>query len=205
MTGRTAPLLVVVRHGRTAWNATGRFQGRADPPLDQVGREQAEMCAKELASRFEGASLDTPRILSSDLKRAADTAGALARAFACPYGTDAGLREVDVGGWEGLTRPEAAARFPDEYRRWEAGADVRRGGGETLAEAGRRVADRLEAALADATTDALIVVGHGMSLQAALGELRARMCVTFPGDAPHLGNARWLAVAAPGAGPPPIG
>ncbi len=200
----TTPLLVLVRHGRTGWNAGGRFQGRADPPLDEVGRDQAEMCGKELASLFASAGLDTPQIVSSDLRRAADTAAALARAFACPYGTDARLREVDVGGWEGLTRPEAAARFPDEYRRWSAGEDVRRGGGETLAEAGRRVADRVEEAMAAGAGGTVIVVGHGMALQAAAGELRSRNAVTFPGEPPHLGNGRWLAVTTPGAGPPPI-
>ena len=144
--------------------------------------------------------------MSSDLRRAADTAAALARAFACPLRTDPGLREVDVGLWEGLTRAEAEARFPEEYRRWAGGADIRRGGGETLAEAGRRVADRVQDALAGPPGGVpLVVVGHGMALQAAMGELRDRACVVFAGEPPHLGNARWLALTGPGGGPPPIG
>ena len=199
-----APLLVLVRHGRTEWNAAGRFQGRADPPLDEVGRRQADECGKELAARFDQVGLEVPEILSSDLTRAAGTAAAVAGAFAAPFATDARLREVDVGAWEGLTREEAARSFPDEYRRWAAGEDVRRGGGETLAEAGRRVAARIDEAVA-AATGPLVVVGHGMSLQAALGVLRSAGGVAFTGDPPHLGNGNWLAVTRPGAGPPPIG
>lgn len=199
-----AQLLVVVRHGRTAWNAAGRFQGRADPDLDEMGRRQADECGKELAARFDQAGLEVPEVISSDLRRAAATAAAVAGAFGCPYSTDARLREVDVGAWEGLTPQEAERTFPAEYREWVTGADVRRGGGETLAEAGRRVADRVEASAA-ATAVPLVVVGHGMSLQAALGDLRARGCVSFAGDPPHLGNGRWMALARPGAGPPSIG
>ena len=57
--------------------------------------------------------------------------------------TDRSLREVALGGWEGLRRDEAAARFPAEYTAWAADTDVRRGGGETQAEAGARVAAAL--------------------------------------------------------------
>lgn len=199
-----SPLLVVVRHGRTEWNAAGRFQGRADPPLDEVGRGQADGCGKELASRFDQAGLAPPVIVSSDSRRASETAAAVAGAFALPYRTDAQLREVDVGRWEGLTREEVRARFPDEYRRWSSGLDIRRGGGETLAEAGRRVADRIEAAWSGLESRPLVVVGHGMALQAALGRLRSRSRVSFHGEPPHLGNGAWLALPPPGGGPPPI-
>lgn len=199
-----SPLLVVVRHGRTEWNAAGRFQGRADPPLDEVGRRQADDCGKELASRFDQAGLDGPVIFSSDLRRAADTAAAVAGAFALPFRTDPGLREVDVGLWEGLTAAEAQNRFPDEYRLWAAGADIRRGAGETLDEAGRRVAERIDASWDAAGSAPLIVVGHGMALQAALGYLRCRARVAFLGDPPHLGNGGWMPLVRPGGGPPPI-
>jgi probable phosphoglycerate mutase len=200
----SSPLLVVVRHGRTEWNAAGRFQGRADPPLDEVGRRQAEDCGKDLASRFDQAGLPSPVIVSSDLRRAADTAAAVAGAFAVPFRTDEGLREVDVGAWEGLTRAQVRARFPDQYRLWSAGTDVRRGGGETLAEGGRRVADRIEAWWEPAGGAPLVVVGHGMATRSALAELRVRARVGFPGDPPHLANGAWLALVPPGGGAPPI-
>ena len=200
-----ASLLIVVRHGRTAWNAAGRFQGRADPPLDEVGSRQAADCAAALGLAISRAGLGHPRVLSSDLRRAADTAAAIAGSLGVELHTDAMLQEVDVGAWEGLTRAEAESRFPDEYRRWSAGCDLRRGGGETLSEAGERIAALLGPELSTESCETLVVVGHGMALQAGLARLRDLGCVTFEGDAPHLGNAQWLAVSPPGHGPPPVG
>lgn len=195
-----ASLLVVVRHGRTEWNATGRFQGRADPPLDEVGEEQAIRVGAELADWFARAGWPPPTILSSDLKRAAATAAAVATAFSCAYRTDPALREVDVGGWEGLTRAEAERRFPEEFTRWAAGCDVARGGRETLAAAGRRVARRIAGALERVPEGTLLVVAHGMALQSALGQLRAGGSIVFSGEPPHLGNGCWFSAARP----PPI-
>ena len=195
-------MLILVRHGRTAWNLEGRFQGRADIPLDEEGRAQAERVAAELAALAERAEQADQRptgrwdpvVLSSDLIRARATAVPVAAALGAPLVVDEALREVDVGAWEGLTRAEAEARYPEEYRLWVAGADVRRGGGETLAEAGRRVAARIEAALAGPART-VVVVGHGMSLQAATAVLRDGELVHFEGDPPHLGNARFLLLA----------
>ncbi len=201
-----ARVLIVVRHGRTGWNAAGRFQGHADLPLDEIGRRQASDCAATLALALRRAGLGEPRLVSSDLQRAADTAGAIAGALGLGFRLDPTLREVDVGAWEGLTPAEAESRFPDEYRRWAAGLDVRRGGGETLEEAGRRVASCIGAELGSGGDgdEVLIAVGHGMALQAGLGCLRDRGRITFEGEPPHLGNARWLALSPPGQSPPPL-
>jgi broad specificity phosphatase PhoE len=136
------PRLIVVRHGRTAWNATGRYQGHADRPLDATGRAQAAGLVPVLAP------LRPVRIVTSDLRRARDTAAPLARASGLALHPDPGLREVDVGAWEGLTRAEAAERHPDEMAAWERGDDVARGGGETRRAAGVRAADALVAHLA---------------------------------------------------------
>ena len=196
-------MLVLLRHGRTAWNRDGRFQGWADVPLDEEGRAQAERVAAELAGQLLTGPGPRPDVvvLSSDLARARATATPVASALDSPLVVDAALREVDVGDWEGLTRAEAAARHPEQYRLWTAGADVRRGDGETLAEAGRRVAGRIEAELglpapgAGPAGRVVVAVGHGMSLQAAAGVLRDRGVVRFTGDPPHLGNARFLVLA----------
>lgn len=184
---------MLVRHGRTAWNAEGRFQGWADPPLDDEGRRQATECATSLARELTGR--EVVRVLSSDRVRALDTASAVALALGLPLTVDAELREVDVGAWEGRTRAEAEARFPDEYRRWSAGEDIPRGGGETLAEAGRRVAACIERR---APEGGLVVVGHGLSLQAAVGVLRSRGLTDWEGAPPHLGNGRHLTLPLTG-------
>jgi broad specificity phosphatase PhoE len=117
--------VVVLRHGRTAWNAERRFQGQADPPLDDVGRAQAY----EVASLI--ASLRPQVIVTSDLQRAVQTAAPLAQVAGLDVVIDKGLRERSLGHWEGLTRDEVEERYPDEYADWTAGRDVSRRGGET--------------------------------------------------------------------------
>jgi broad specificity phosphatase PhoE len=183
-------MLVLVRHGRTAWNAQGRFQGWADVPLDGVGVGQARQVAADLEAAVGGPWT----VVSSDLSRAAATATAIATAGGTVPIIDPGLREVDVGSWEGLTATEAAAVHPVEHRMWAAGVDVRRGGGETRAEAGARVA-RSIGAFGAANAGALVVVGHGQSLQAGLQLLAERHLINLPGGAPHLQNAEYLVLA----------
>lgn len=184
-------MLVLVRHGRTRWNAEGRFQGWADVPLDPEGQAQSERLAAQLARELTGRPGVPVTVVSSDLRRAAGTAAAIAAAIGVTATTERDLREVDVGAWEGLTLDEVMECFPDEYRGWAADRDVRRGGGETLAEAGERVAGCIES-LRAATPGALVVVGHGMSLQSGLDRLAGRGRVSLAHGAPHLGNAERL-------------
>jgi probable phosphoglycerate mutase len=185
------PVLVLVRHGRTRWNAEGRFQGWADVPLDAEGRAQAERVAAEVVGDLGGRPAVDVTVVSSDLRRAAETAATIARQLGAPAGTYRDLREVDVGSWEGLTLDEVMDRFPEEYLRWAADRDIRRGGGETLAEAGTRVAACIDE-LAAVIPGPLVVVGHGLSLQSGLGILAARGRLELPHGPPHLGNAERL-------------
>lgn len=98
--------ILLARHGETDWNRDGRFQGWADPPLNATGRAQAEALAAQLA--------DVPfdAVYASDLRRAHETAVIVATPHGVPVVADASLREIDVGSWSGLTRPEIEARFP---------------------------------------------------------------------------------------------
>jgi probable phosphoglycerate mutase len=182
--------LVLVRHGRTAWNAEGRFQGQADPPLDPTGWEQAHRAAVAVAG------LRPSAVVSSDLRRAHQTAVMVGAACGLVPSTDPNLREVALGAWEGLRRDEAAVSFPAEYAAWAAGLDVRRGGGETQAEAGARVAEALLGLLWRAGTDATVVaVSHGLALQAAIRVLgRAGLAEVGDVPPPHLGNGEWIVV-----------
>lgn len=97
--------LLLVRHGQSTWNAEGRWQGSADPPLSDLGRTQAEAAAP--------AAAPVDAVVSSDLERARVTAELMAAALGVgPVGIDAGLRERDVGEFTGLTRAEIEGRFP---------------------------------------------------------------------------------------------
>jgi probable phosphoglycerate mutase len=148
--------LLLWRHGRTEWNATGRFQGHLDPPLDDEGRRQASLVASLLADGLhEDGSVV---VVSSDLRRAADTAQALTALIGAPLRTDPRLREHGLGCWEGLTRDEVADQYPDQFADWLAGRPVQGRGGEEPA----AVAARAVAALAELPEAELaVVVTHG--------------------------------------------
>jgi broad specificity phosphatase PhoE len=99
--------LVCVRHGRTAWNADRRFQGRTDVPLDDEGQAQAAALARHLANeRFDVA-------IASDLSRALETARGIGDACGIVIEPEPRLREMHFGGWEGLTWDEIVARSPE--------------------------------------------------------------------------------------------
>jgi broad specificity phosphatase PhoE len=124
--------LILLRHGRTAWNAQRRFQGQSDPPLDDVGRMQAYEVAALIAS------VHPDLLVSSDAARAMQTAELVSAAIGLPVRGERRLRERSLGHWEGLTRDEVAAKYPDEFADWIAGRDVSGRGGESREEVAER-------------------------------------------------------------------
>lgn len=158
--------LVVWRHGNTDWNAGNRVQGQLDIPLNDLGRQQA-VDAAELLVR-----LQPQAIVASDLKRAADTAAALAALTGLPVSYDKRLRERYFGDWQGLTMPEVKAARPAEHARWQAGADEIGGDVESLTDLGARVADALQAAADLVPPGATVVVTcHGAAARQGIGHL----------------------------------
>ncbi len=155
----TTVTLVLARHGETDWNAVGRWQGHADPPLNAVGRAQAAALAGELA----GTGIDG--VVSSDLARAVETAEIVAGRLGLVVAQDPGLREIDVGSWSGLTRAEVAARFPEGFARWQAGEIGH--DGETRDELTARVVAALLRHAVGQRGSRLLVVTHGGSIRAA--------------------------------------
>ena len=101
----------MVRHGQSEWNAQGRWQGQADPPLSPLGVQQAEAGAAYLAQLAAETPFDG--IASSTLDRAATTGDAIARhlGFDTPFRTP-NLAERNAGEWSGLTRPEIEKAYP---------------------------------------------------------------------------------------------
>jgi broad specificity phosphatase PhoE len=136
--------LLLIRHGETDWNASGRLQGHTDRPLNDYGRRQAA----ELAERLEEA--DVAAIYSSDLSRARETAEIVGARLGLPVVVDTGLRERNWGTWEGLTPTERDAvafegETPEEHR-------------ERILAAVRRIAERHAG-------QRVVVVTHGGSMR----------------------------------------
>jgi glucosyl-3-phosphoglycerate phosphatase len=159
--------VVLWRHGRTEWNAGARFQGQTDIDLDDIGRQQAVRAARLLAA------LGPELIISSDLRRAADTAAELGRLVGRPVELDARLRETYAGDWQGLTGAQIAARYPGEYSAWQSGdPELRVGGGESRADVAARMADAITDAAARLPDSGLaVLVTHGGAARLGVARL----------------------------------
>jgi 2,3-bisphosphoglycerate-dependent phosphoglycerate mutase len=152
--------ILLARHGETDWNRENRFRGHADPPLNQAGRAQAVELSEVLAED------ELAAVYSSPLRRALETAVVVAAARGLePVPVD-GLREVDVGSWQGLTRAEVEARFPDQFARWleyEQGWED----GESYEEMSRRAVEALLGLAAAHPDERILAVTHGGPIRAA--------------------------------------
>ena len=152
--------LLLARHGETDWNRDLRFQGHADPPLNELGLQQAEVLADALAGESIAA------IYTSDLRRAHETARIVGDRLGVDVTVVPGLREIDVGSWSGLTRDEIAERFPEGFRRWSEGGEGH--DGETRDELVARVVESVRR-IADAHPgEQVLLVSHAGALRALL-------------------------------------
>jgi probable phosphoglycerate mutase len=149
--------LLLARHGETDWNRELRIQGSSDIELNELGREQARALAEDLAD------VELDAIYASDLRRARDTAEAVASTKGLPVQLDVRLRERAFGSWEGLTREDVAERHPGERHDGESDEEVR-----------ARVLAAIEAIAAAHPGEQVLVVSHGGALNSlwhhALGE-----------------------------------
>ncbi|MCL2804212.1 MAG: histidine phosphatase family protein, partial [Micrococcales bacterium] len=125
---------VIWRHGQTAYNKARRIQGQSDIPLDETGLAQAATAAEQLVELEPGA------IVSSDLVRAAATAGALAALTGLEVSLDTRLRERNFGDWEGESAANLHERWPAEFALWRQGHDIESIGMERRSKAAARVA-----------------------------------------------------------------
>ncbi len=154
-------MIVLVRHGRTAANASGLLLGRADPPLDARGRKQATKLAAVLASE------PTPvvAVVTSPLQRARATAEVIGASLGAPVEVDDRLVEIDYGEWD--ERP--FAELPDDVAAaWRADPLFAAPGGESLAAVGTRVAGCVADLLARAAGARIVAVSHVSPIKAAV-------------------------------------
>lgn len=160
--------LIMLRHGQTIHNATRRMQGHLDTSLSEQGWEGARQVADCL--RAAGIS----RIVSSDLSRAADTAGVVADLIGVDLQIDARLRETDLGQWQDLGHAEVDEKFPGARAAWRHDAKWAPPGGESRIDVARRarpVIDELMTSFPEWEGSTVLVVAHGGTISALTGSL----------------------------------
>jgi phosphoserine phosphatase len=157
--------LILARHGETASNRDGLGLGLQDVPLTEKGRHQAEALAEALA----GAKIDA--VYSSPLRRALDTAQAIASRHGLEVAVDEGLTEMDVGDLDGLTFDEMRGRYPEFLSRWlgeEAGTLRMPGGRESLQEVQNRASEAVRRMAERHGRETVVAVTHNFTIHALL-------------------------------------
>jgi probable phosphoglycerate mutase len=184
--------LVMLRHGQTEYNAGSRMQGQLDTELSVLGREQAVAAAEVLAKR------QPLVIVSSDLRRALDTAVTLGERSGMPVQVDTRLRETHLGDWQGMTHLEVDATAPGARLAWREDARWAPHGGESRVDVAARSRPLVAEILAaqsewgrDEPERPVVLVAHGgliAALTAALLDLPVDHWPVLGG----MGNCSWV-------------
>ena len=185
--------LVMVRHGQTDFNLGSRMQGQLDTELSEVGRAQARAAA---------GALGTPRplrIVSSDLRRACDTAIALGERTGLPVRSDERLRETHLGDWQGMTHAQIDHEAPGARLSWREDATWAPHGGESRVDVAARsmpliaelVSGDPEWGEANQPDRPVVLVAHG-GLIAALSAALLRLPIDHWPVLGGLGNGSWV-------------
>jgi broad specificity phosphatase PhoE len=185
--------LLLVRHGETAWNREGRFQGQMDVPLSDVGRAQARALRTRLEIAEHAHLFDDERtaIVASDLRRAQETAEIAFGGAGRTVHARRGLREFCYGVFEGLTRHEIDERYPGAMSAWAHGDHAYAiDGGESRAQVFARAHAAVHEFLAEVPHRHVVVVGHGgvmrQLVSACLGERGEPWNLSFTNTATHI-------------------
>lgn len=158
--------IIIIRHGETEWNKTGRFQGHSDVPLSAEGRAQAAMLGENLAVDH------VDMIYASDLTRAMETAAPLAQRFGLEVISDPQLRELNFGAWEGRNFNDVNAENPNAMKNFYTDpeqADIPES--EPFPEFQRRIAGRVREIVAQERGKRIVIVSHGASIRILLADL----------------------------------
>lgn len=153
-----SPELLILRHGETAWNREGRFQGAEDSELTERGRAQAEALGRLIAAL--GARPGSHLALTSPQGRARETARLALGPLGFRPREEPGLAEIRMGGWTGLTRAEVDRRWPGPAGEGVLAFYTRCPEGESLAEVAARAA-----AVLSGLSGPTVIVTHGLTLR----------------------------------------
>ncbi|BBX45469.1 glucosyl-3-phosphoglycerate phosphatase [Mycobacterium cookii] len=184
--------LVMMRHGQTEHNLDSRMQGQLDTALTELGRAQAVAAAAALAKH------QPLRIVSSDLRRAYDTAVALGERAGLPVDVDERLRETHLGDWQGMTHNEIDAVAPGARLAWREDATWAPHGGENRLDVATRsvpliaelVAREPEWGVVDEPARPVVLVAHGGLIAALTAALLGLPIENWPALG-GMGNASW--------------
>ncbi|MBU8811111.1 glucosyl-3-phosphoglycerate phosphatase [Mycolicibacterium goodii] len=188
--------LVMLRHGQTEYNAGSRMQGQLDTDLSDLGRDQAAAAAEVLAKR------QPLLIVSSDLRRALDTAETLGIRAGVPVAVDKRLRETHLGDWQGLTHLEVDAAAPGARLAWRDDARWAPHGGESRVDVAERSLPLVAELVAQQTEWGLdqpgagserpvVLVAHGGLIAALTAGLLGLPVDNWP-ILGGMGNASWV-------------
>jgi broad specificity phosphatase PhoE len=183
--------LVLVRHGQTDYNVAGRMQGHLDSVLTDMGMAQAAHVAPEIAR------LAPDRLVSSDLRRAVDTADVIGAACGQPVKLDPRLRETHLGEWQGQTVAEIEAAYPGAIATWRSDPAWAPPGGESRIDVVRRsmpVVEEFDEELAGGPDTTVVVIAHGGLIAGLVSGLLELPTTVWPSIG-GIGNCRWATLA----------
>jgi len=148
--------IILARHGHVDWLAPERFRGRAELPLSDLGRRQAQAVARYIAATWK-----PDAVYTSPLGRCRETGAEIAAPFRLELRPVDGLADIDYGEWQGLTRDQAQERWPDETELWFRTPHIAAiPGGETLAALLSRTSAALRDILWRHPDQTVVLVGH---------------------------------------------
>jgi glucosyl-3-phosphoglycerate phosphatase len=184
--------LVMLRHGQTDFNAGSRMQGQLDSELTDLGRDQAVAAAEVLAKR------QPLLIVSSDLRRALDTAVTLGERSGLPVVVDTRLRETHLGDWQGMTHLEVDTAAPGARLAWRNDARWAPHGGESRVDVAARAMPLIAELVAsqgewgtDEPERPVVLVAHGGLIAALTAALLKLPVASWPALG-GMGNASWV-------------
>ncbi len=188
--------LVMLRHGQTEFNAGSRMQGQLDTDLSDLGRDQAVAAAEVLAKR------QPLLIVSSDLRRALDTAISLGERAGMPVEVDVRLRETHLGDWQGMTHLEVDAEAPGARLAWRENARWAPHGGESRVDVAARSVPLVQELLdqhpdwgVDEPDRPVVLVTHGGLIAALTASLLGLPVDNWP-ILGGMGNCSWVQLSA---------
>ena len=155
--------IVYVRHGETAWNIAGRYQGQTNVELSDKGREQAA----RLAAHFPVPGITA--IYSSSLVRAQETAAAVGAKLSLPVTPLDALKELNFGDWEGLTYEQIVNGWPKAIEDFFQRPDILEiPNGETFPKLQQRALSCIHSLIQKHPGETIAVFAHGAILRTIL-------------------------------------